>query len=138
MRLKYVYLLKDSNGKVVDVGESYYPETRLRVKTKQKPKPRTKTHFYGRTDITLEVVSSHPTRKEARVEEGRLKLFYGLEWTERLGFGGNQKMRKLTQDQANEIKAKYIPHKYTMTMLSEEYGVSQPAISQIINGKTYN
>lgn len=82
----HVYLLKDGNGKVVDVGESIDPPNRLYMKTKQKPKLRNKTNFYGRTDITQEVVSSHPTRKEARTEEGRLKLFYGLEWTE-LGCG---------------------------------------------------
>ena len=83
--MTHVYLLKDGNGKVIDVGESKDPPTRLYMKTKQKPGPRIKTNFYGRTDITQEVVSSHPTRKEARVEEGRLKLQYGLEWTERSG-----------------------------------------------------
>ena len=62
----HVYLLKDGNGKVVDVGESIDPPNRLYMKTKQKPKLRNKTNFYGRTDITQEVVSSHPTQKRSK------------------------------------------------------------------------
>ena len=134
----HVYLLKDGNGKVVDVGESKNPPARLYKKTKAILEIDRKTNFYGRTDITLEVVSSHPTRKEARVEEGRLKLFYGLEWTENHRLGLPDSQRKLTKEIADEIRAKYIPYKYHTTMLAEEYGVHKSAIKHIISGQTYN
>jgi hypothetical protein len=142
MRLKYVYLLKDGNGKVVDVGQSYDPSSRLVHKTRSKPKPGRRTNFYGRTDITQEVVSSWQTNKEARAEEGRLKLHYGLEWTERTGalkgsLIASSKKRKLTKEQADEIRAKYIPYKYPPSKLSEEYGICSAAIYRILNNITY-
>jgi len=44
---------------------------------------------------------------------------------------------RLTQEQANEIRLKYIPYKYTIKRLSKEYGVSEPTIGSIIKGNTY-
>ena len=107
MRLKHVYLLRDGNGNVVDVGESYNPESRLYAKTKMASQSNRKTNFYGRTDITQEIVSSWPTEKEARAEEERLKRYYGLIVTERNG----GLPRKLTMEQVKEIRSKYTPYK---------------------------
>ena len=45
--------------------------------------------------------------------------------------------RKLTMEQAMEIRNKYIPRKYTQQMLSEEYGISQRAINHILHNKIY-
>ena len=47
------------------------------------------------------------------------------------------KQRKLTMDEAREIRSKYIPRKYTMKRLSNEYGVSEITISFIIKNKRY-
>ena len=77
---KYVYLLRDGNGNVVDVGESKKPKRRLYMKTKRPIKEG--GSFHGRTDITLEVVAGPMSNAKARVLEGELKLQYGLEWTE--------------------------------------------------------
>lgn len=44
---------------------------------------------------------------------------------------------KITNAQAEEIRAKYIPFKYTMKMLSREYGIDDSIISGIITGKRY-
>lgn len=46
-------------------------------------------------------------------------------------------MAKLTNSQANEIRAKYKPWIYTMSMLSREYGVDSSIISGIIMGTRY-
>ena len=127
---KYVYLLKDGNGKVVDVGQSHDPKTRLYRKTKDVSRRNEKTNFYGRTDITQEIVAGPMSLIEARVIEGRLKLHYGLEWTE-------LNSRKITIDEANEIRAKYVPHKYTIKMLEAEYGVSGRTITRIIKNQSY-
>ena len=43
----------------------------------------------------------------------------------------------LTYDQVDEIKAKYIPKKYSQCRLAKEYGVSQSVISNIIRNKNY-
>jgi hypothetical protein len=143
--MQYVYLLRDGNGKVVDVGESHDPPSRLYHKTKNKPTPG-HGYFYGRTDITQEVLSSWETKKEARAEEERLKIYYGLEVTERTGgiqggrIGGlvpDYKQRKLTKEQADQIRSKYIPHKYSTYKLAKEYGVSPAAIKNIVTNKTY-
>lgn len=44
---------------------------------------------------------------------------------------------KITQQQVNEIRKKYIPRKYTTKMLALEYGISQQHISEIINYKSW-
>ncbi len=50
----------------------------------------------------------------------------------------NRKYRKLTFEQAQEIRAKYVPREYTAKMLAEEYGgVSISAIKCILQGITY-
>ena len=45
--------------------------------------------------------------------------------------------RKLTIDQAEEIRKKYVPYKYSTYTLAKEYGVSHGAIYQIIQNKQY-
>jgi hypothetical protein len=45
--------------------------------------------------------------------------------------------RKLTLQQIDEIKKKYVPRKYTIRMLSQEYGVDYRTMWDIINQKSY-
>ena len=45
--------------------------------------------------------------------------------------------RKLTFEQAEEIRAKYVPRKYTVKMLVEEYGVLPTTIRKIIYKESY-
>lgn len=45
--------------------------------------------------------------------------------------------RKLTFEQAEEIRAKYVPRKYGYRKLGEEYGVHASAIPLIIHNITY-
>ena len=137
----HVYLLKDSNDNVVDVGQSQNPTERLYRKTKCKPSSG-QGHFYGRTDITQEIVSSHLTRKEALIEEERLKIYYGLEVTERTGGrkGGltqGKRNRKFTFEQAEEIRAKYKTGNYLQKDLVIEYNSSTSSINRIVNNVRY-
>lgn len=46
-------------------------------------------------------------------------------------------LSKLTFELAEEIRAKYIPRKYSQLKLAEEYGVSQTVISAIIRKKIW-
>tara|TARA_R110000796_G_C14249454_1_gene398379 strand:+ start:77 stop:508 length:432 start_codon:yes stop_codon:yes gene_type:complete len=46
-------------------------------------------------------------------------------------------IRKLTFEQAEEIRSKYIPRKYTYQKLSDEYGVSIRSIELIIKNLIY-
>ncbi len=45
--------------------------------------------------------------------------------------------RKLTLTQVEEIKNKYVPRKYTMKKLADEYDVHYRTIWDIINNKSY-
>lgn len=45
--------------------------------------------------------------------------------------------RKLTLEQTDEIRAKYIPKEYTMQKLADEYGIAISTIHRIINTKLY-
>lgn len=51
--------------------------------------------------------------------------------------GEKHSQSKLTKLQVEEIRAKYKKYKYTMIMLSLEYGASKSAIQAIINNKTW-
>ena len=46
-------------------------------------------------------------------------------------------LRTLTFDQAEEIRSKYVPKKYSTYKLAKEYEVSQRCIFQILNNLTY-
>jgi len=43
----------------------------------------------------------------------------------------------LNPDQVDEIRSKYIPHKYTAKMLAEEYGVNEGVIRNALGGRAY-
>ena len=134
---QYVYLLRDGNGNVVDVGESKSPKDRLYSKTKRKPGPG-HGKFYGRTDITLEVLKGYDDRKEARQEEKRLQKLYNLTRYEDKAFREvNLKARKLTREQAEEVKKLYIPGKTTLSGIAKQYGVTRGVITGIVKGYTY-
>ena len=53
------------------------------------------------------------------------------------GVGTISTKRKLTIQDAEDIRNKYIPRKYSQRMLAKEYGVNQVTISNILKGKTY-
>lgn len=44
---------------------------------------------------------------------------------------------KLTPEQVNEIRSKYVPHLYGKKRLADEYGVSTSLIFRIVNGKAW-
>lgn len=60
------------------------------------------------------------------------------EWRSKAGKVKSTWLHKLTQDQIQEIKDKYIPRKYSTYKLAEEYSVSQATIMNIIQNKIYN
>lgn len=55
----------------------------------------------------------------------------------RCGFGEKHGLAKLTEKQVLEIRAKYVPRKYSMSKLSKEYKVVPSTVSHIINNKTW-
>lgn len=52
--------------------------------------------------------------------------------------GENNGRSKLTQKEVDEIRAKYIPYKYTAVKLAKEYGVYKSTIKKIINKTTWH
>ena len=79
-------------------------------------------------------VSKESQRKGGltNVKSGHLKNI-----SKKGGFANAAKSRKLTFEQAEEIRSKYIPRKYTSHRLAKEYGMSRGAISNILAGITY-
>jgi len=84
-------------------------------------------------------VKSEETRRKLSIankgrvpsKETRRKLSIALKGTTR------KALRSLTFEIAEEIRAKYIPRKYTIQTLADEYGVAHRAIFQIIKNITY-
>ena len=136
--MKHVYVLKDQHGEVVYVGETKQPNYRFKQHTRYPKCDRNSNgKFYGQ-NLTMEIVKSFVDPKDALAYEAKLKRQYGFEVTERKWIPyGPKKTRKLTIEQAREIRAKYIPRKYTQDMLAKEYGVSRIIIVGILNNKTY-
>jgi len=50
---------------------------------------------------------------------------------------GGHACRKLTMEQAEEIRAKYVPRKYTLGMLAKEYGIHHTTVKRILLNITY-
>ena len=130
--MKYVYELKDSDGKVIDVGQTKRPNRRLWEHTSKNGR------WPGRTDISLEVVAGPMSISEALAMEGELKLSYGFIWTERIAClkGGNapkHKKRKLSNKAIKDIRKK----ESTQRAYAQKYKVVQRTIAQIQNRETY-
>ena len=87
-------------------------------------------------------VDKQPYYKIARVatlestRKGAAALRASDKFTEVCSKGGKGN-RTLTYEQAEEIRAKYIPRKYTAKMLAEEYNMSFRAIQKILYKVTY-
>ena len=139
MRITKVYELQDATGTVIDVGYTHRPKVRMYEHTRRKPTLKGCGRHYGRTDLKMVIVSEHSTRKEAGQHETALKLEHGLQPTERMNGPRMAKLcRKLTMEQAQEIRTKYIPYKYTLIMLATDYNTSLGIIYGIVNNLTYN
>jgi hypothetical protein len=142
MKTYKVYELINSMGTVEWVGETSQ-ELRLRFKQHTQYK---NGGFKGRSDLFINFVSEFNNRKDARELEGKLKLEYGLEWTEKIraikggrknGAENGKKSRKLTINEANSIRNEYKLGEYTYRKLAIKYNVGIRCIQNIINNKTY-
>jgi predicted GIY-YIG superfamily endonuclease len=71
--MRYVYALVDEYRNVLYIGETKDPKWRLYDHTR-----RTRGRFYGRTDVTLHVISCHLTRKESYQAQCQLQEVFGL------------------------------------------------------------
>ena len=86
IRKHYVYELINLMGTVEYVGVTYRPAARMYGHTKTKPSKNNSNRegkFYGRQDLTMNIVAEYTDKKDALEHEGKLKLEYGMEWTER-------------------------------------------------------
>lgn len=76
--------------------------------------------------------NAHDTNADGRRSVDHLRR--GLTSTQRQrGYAGI----KLTPVQVVEIRAKWIPHKYSMPKLAKEYGVHRSMIQAILDGKAW-
>jgi predicted GIY-YIG superfamily endonuclease len=86
MKQYYVYELINHYGTIEYVGETYRPTYRMKQHTIYKYQYANNGgngKFYGRQDLIMNIVAVFDNRKEARELEGRLKLEYGMEHTEK-------------------------------------------------------
>lgn len=83
MKKHYVYELYNLMGTVEYVGQTYNPKRRFREHTKSTPNgTSTKGLFYKRTDIFMNIAKCFDNIKDANLFEGKLKLYYGMNWSE--------------------------------------------------------
>ena len=139
MKTYYLYEMIDLYGTVEYVGYSCNPKFRMYQHTRMKNVDGNgHGRFYGRSDLSMVIVSEFPTRKEAAQAEIALKKEYGMPPTEALcGIHAALTLRQLTIEQAKEIRSKWVPYKYSKKRLSDEYGVSIGSIDKIVKNITY-
>ena len=90
--------------------------------------------FHGR-DIELHLVNEYEDKWVALEVEGALKLFLGMDWTERTKWDGGF-APKFTHSEIREIREKRKMGR-TLRSLGEEYGVDKNAIRKIVQRITY-
>ena len=134
---KYVYILKNSNNVVIDVGESIEPYRRLIRKTKHAD-----SKFSHEENVTIEIVAGPMIRPKALELEYKLKDKYNLYQSEKESrkagqFAKKISQRKLTIKDAKDIRKKYVKGVYGYKLLAKEYGVYPRVIQLIIANKTY-
>ena len=131
MEIYTVYKITNTDTGIVEyVGQTVNLEKRWLQHTKAKPGVGC-GKFYQRTNVVMEDISSHRTKGEAKHQEKHWQIHYDCE--DRSDYA----CRKLTFDQAEEIRSKYMPYKYTLNTLADEYGVSMRVIRMILNNITY-
>ena len=129
----HVYELRNATGKVEYVGTSHHPNQRLNEHTK-----RSTGLFYKRSDIVMYVVTGYETRKVAVQAEKELKIKNGLEPTEfTCGQNTCKKLRKLTMQQAEEIRDLFATGNYTKNQLGKQYNITGRSIGSIVRKETY-
>ena len=134
--MHYVYSIKDKRSRmIVDIG---YSSKNPRIRFIKKTSPQGK--FAGlRNELTWEVVATYDTKKEALQAEGEFKLAAGLKWTEKERSIANGRMRaRFTPQQVIAMKDAYENEGWTQRELADHYGVTQSAISRILNEIYYN
>jgi predicted GIY-YIG superfamily endonuclease len=90
--------------------------------------------FYGQ-DIELHLVNTYEHNWVALEAEGALKLFLGMDWSERTKHDGAFAPR-LTHQQVREIREKRDGGR-TYRSLAEEYDLNFKAIYKIVNRVSY-
>ena len=135
-------------GTVEHVGNTWDLKRRFRQHTKCKKTKLSKTghgKFYGRQDISMHVISAHPTKSEARSEEMRLQSFWGFvnesqkmksSMTGKL-LGSKNGNSNLTEEQVREIKF-FLKQGISCSRIGRQYKVTHTAISLIKMGKTWS
>jgi hypothetical protein len=150
MKTYKVYEIRNTEGIVEYVGEtSNSLKSRLYDHTVPKP-GYGNGKFYQRQDVSIHEVARFNNLKEARELEGQLKLKYGMEWTEKsrsvkgmtklgslCGAVNGKKCRKLTLQQANEIRSLYLTGNYLMKDIALLYNISPSTTKEIIRNRRY-
>ncbi len=132
--MHYVYVLRNQSGEIVYIGETEHLKARFNSHVAKSGKFPNMRYL-----LKMETVSEHATRKEAIQAEGQLKKDLDFEWTEMKNWQTNgKKRRKFQPQQIIAIRDFYESGEMNQTEIANYYGVTQTAISRILNKINYN
>ena len=123
-------IIEPTSREVAYVGQTKRLKLRIAEHTKY-DYPTRPAKFMGHDH---EVIESGLTKIESLEREAHWKDFYGLEKTET---ANRTWKRKITFEQAEEMRALYATGDYTFIMLKELYPLSNNAISRILSRGSY-
>jgi len=133
MKKYYVYELINHYGTIEYVGETIRPKIRMYEHTKCKPNGKN-GKFYGRQDLIMNIVAVFDNRKQARELEGKLKLDYGMEHTERTcGIKGGKISGKIALQSGQLAKLHTIIHETNKKAILQ-YSISGDFIKEWHSG----
>jgi predicted GIY-YIG superfamily endonuclease len=133
----FVYELINLLGTVEYVGETRDPKRRFRQHVGSKPGIGT-GKFYKRQDLFMNIVSEYATKKEAFDKQCELQTSYGLKTDKSIFLKGPGVQRKLTMEQADQIKKMYAAKEYSHRGLASQFNVAKYTIQGILDNKNYN
>ena len=140
MKKHYVYELINFMGTVEDVGETIKPKLRMYQHTKNK-RGSGCGKYYGRQDLVMNIVAEFDNRKDALLLEGKLKLEYGLPWTEKQrdikgGILGSIHGKKQSKSViVHKTDGSFIGEYYSLNECARVLNLNVGVISLVCNGK---
>ena len=139
MKTYYVYELVNQSGKIEYIGKTCNPKRRLTQHTKERQNGYNgHGKFFGRKDLTINIVKEFDSNKDALRFEGEHKINKGFEWNER-----NNKVKlgkRLAQFQIkNKSKEVLVYIHKTNSFVGKFYSISEAIRKlQLNEGNTYS
>lgn len=138
----YVYFLVNQSGVIEYIGETTRPKTRMYDHTRRPYKKYAGFgRFYGRTDLTMQIVAEHDSREKSYKHQCELQTLHGFP-TDAQNRGqhsleNTRSLRKFSDEEVAAIRELHARGGITYKSIADSYGVTSGCISKICRYQVY-